>query len=265
MYGALSSWGLPVSPRIATYESIEEVRRFIAKYEEERHALEHEIDGVVIKVDQFAMQQKLGSTSRAPRWAIAYKFPPEEVVTKLLDIKVSVGRTGRVTPFAHMEPVKVAGSTITNATLHNQEEVERKGILIGDYVVIRKAGDVIPEVLGPVKSKRTGNERAFVMPKKCPDCGSPLRAIAAGDVDIRCPNAQSCPAQLRERLFTLDRGPLLISMYLDMRRRKRFSTMASLAMRAISFQSLSRICKNHISSRRKMEVPAPLRRSLSMV
>ena len=201
VYAALSSWGLPVSPRIATYESIEEVRRFIAKYEEERHALEHEIDGVVIKVDQFAMQQKLGSTSRAPRWAIAYKFPPEEVVTKLLDIKVSVGRTGRVTPFAHMEPVKVAGSTITNATLHNQEEVERKGILIGDYVVIRKAGDVIPEVLGPVKSKRTGNERAFVMPKKCPDCGSPLRAIAAGDVDIRCPNAQSCPAQLRERLF----------------------------------------------------------------
>ena len=201
VYAALSSWGLPVSPRMATYESIEEVRRFIAKYEEERHALEHEIDGVVIKVDQFAMQQKLGSTSRAPRWAIAYKFPPEEVVTKLLDIKVSVGRTGRVTPFANMEPVKVAGSTITNATLHNQEEVERKGILIGDYVVIRKAGDVIPEVLGPVKSKRTGNERAFVMPKKCPDCGSPLRAIAAGDVDIRCPNAQSCPAQLRERLF----------------------------------------------------------------
>ena len=201
VYAALSSWGLPVSPRIAIYESIEEVRRFITKYEEERHALEHEIDGVVIKVDQFAMQQKLGSTSRAPRWAIAYKFPPEEVVTKLLDIKVSVGRTGRVTPFAHMEPVKVAGSTITKATLHNQEEVERKGILIGDHVVIRKAGDVIPEVLGAVTSKRTGSERAFVMPKKCPDCGSPLRAIAAGDVDIRCPNAQSCPAQLRERLF----------------------------------------------------------------
>ena len=147
------------------------------------------------------MQEKLGATSRAPRWAIAYKFAPEEVVTRLLDIKVSVGRTGRVTPFAHMEPVKVAGSTVTNATLHNQEEVERKEILIGDFVVIRKAGGVIPEVLGPVKSKRTGAERAFVMPKKCPECGASLRAISQGDVDIRCPNAQSCPAQLRERLF----------------------------------------------------------------
>lgn len=201
VYAALAKWGLPVSSHIERYEDIADVREYIAKFEHARHSLEHEIDGVVIKVDQFAMQSILGATSRAPRWAIAYKFAPEEVVTKLLDIKVSVGRTGRVTPFAHMEPVKVAGSTVTNATLHNQEEVERKGILIGDHVVIRKAGDVIPEVLGPVKSKRTGAERAFVMPTKCPECGSPLRAISEGDVDIRCPNNQNCPAQLRERLY----------------------------------------------------------------
>jgi len=201
VYGALAEWGLPVSSRVETFRELKDVTKYIAKFDGARHSLDHEIDGVVVKVDQFEKQEKLGATSRAPRWAIAYKFAPEEVVTRLLDIKVSVGRTGRVTPFAHMEPVKVAGSTVTNATLHNQEEVERKGILIGDYVVIRKAGDVIPEVLGPVKSKRTGAERAFVMPTKCPECGSPLRAISEGDVDIRCPNNQSCPAQLRERLF----------------------------------------------------------------
>ena len=201
VYGALAKWGLPVSSRVETFTDLKDVRKYIAKYDAARHSLEHEIDGVVVKVDQFQMQEKLGATSRAPRWAIAYKFAPEEVVTRLLDIKVSVGRTGRVTPFAHMEPVKVAGSTVTNATLHNQEEVERKEILIGDYVVIRKAGDVIPEVLGPVKSKRSGTERAFVMPKKCPECGTALRAISEGDVDIRCPNNQNCPAQLRERLF----------------------------------------------------------------
>lgn len=201
IYGALAEWGLPVSSRVEIFADLKDVKKYITKFESSRHSLEHEIDGVVVKVDQFQMQEKLGATSRAPRWAIAYKFAPEEVVTRLLDIKVSVGRTGRVTPFAHMEPVKVAGSTVTNATLHNQEEVERKEILIGDFVVIRKAGDVIPEVLGPVKSKRTGAERAFVMPKKCPECGASLRAISQGDVDIRCPNAQSCPAQLRERLF----------------------------------------------------------------
>ena len=156
---------------------------------------------MVIKVDSIAEQEKLGFTSRAPKWAIAYKYPPEEVTTKLLDIKVSVGRTGRVTPFAYMEPVKVAGSTVTNATLHNAQEIERKGVLIGDVVIIRKAGDVIPEVLGPVLDKRTGKERAFVMPTQCPDCGSALRAITEGDVDIRCPNTQSCPAQLRERIY----------------------------------------------------------------
>ena len=155
----------------------------------------------MIKVDEIASQKVLGFTSRAPKWAIAYKYPPEEVTTKLLDIKVSVGRTGRVTPFAFMEPVKVAGSTVTNATLHNQEEIERKGVLIGDTVIIRKAGDVIPEVLGAVVGKRDGSERAFVMPTQCPECGSELRALSEGDVDIRCPNARTCPAQLRERIY----------------------------------------------------------------
>jgi DNA ligase (NAD+) len=178
-----------------------EVEKFIQYYADHRHDVEHEIDGVVIKVDSLSQQQQLGFTSRAPKWAIAFKYPPEEVTTKLLDIRVSVGRTGRVTPFAFMEPVKVAGSTITNATLHNAEEIVRKGVLIGDTVVIRKAGDVIPEVLGPVLDRRTGKEKAFVMPTQCPDCGSELRAISQGDVDIRCPNTQSCPAQLRERIY----------------------------------------------------------------
>jgi DNA ligase (NAD+) len=200
-YELLKGWGLPTSNRFKVVKTRKEVLAFIDQYEKHRHDVEHEIDGVVIKVNEIAVQNELGFTSRAPKWAIAYKYPPEEVTTKLLDIKVSVGRTGRVTPFAFMEPVKVAGSTVTNATLHNQEEIIRKGILIGDTVLIRKAGDVIPEVLGPVIEKRSGKEKAFVMPKVCPDCGSKLRAITEGDVDIRCPNNQSCPAQLVERLF----------------------------------------------------------------
>jgi DNA ligase (NAD+) len=200
-YAQLKSLGLPTSNRFKVCKSRKEVLDFIENYNVHRHDVEHEIDGVVIKVDAIAEQKKLGFTSRAPKWAIAYKYPPEEVTTKLLDIKVSVGRTGRVTPFAFMEPVKVAGSTVTNATLHNQEEIERKGVLIGDTVIIRKAGDVIPEVLGPVLDKRTGKEKAFVMPTTCPECGSELRAIAEGDVDIRCPNTRSCPAQLRERIY----------------------------------------------------------------
>ena len=200
-YETLKGLGLPTSARFKVCGSRAEVEKYIAYYNEHRHDVEHEIDGVVIKVDSIAEQEKLGFTSRAPKWAIAYKYPPEEVTTKLLDIKVSVGRTGRVTPFAFMEPVKVAGSTVTNATLHNAQEIERKGVLIGDVVIVRKAGDVIPEVLGPVVDKRTGKERAFVMPTKCPDCGSTLRAITEGDVDIRCPNTQSCPAQLRERIY----------------------------------------------------------------
>ena len=200
-YSQLNSLGMPTSERFKVCGTRGEVEEFIAHYNEHRHDVEHEIDGVVIKVDGLTEQKKLGFTSRAPKWAIAYKYPPEEVTTKLLDIKVSVGRTGRVTPFAFMEAVKVAGSTVTNATLHNQEEIERKGVLIGDTVIIRKAGDVIPEVLGPVLSQRTGKERAFVMPTNCPECASELRAITAGDVDIRCPNTRSCPAQLRERIY----------------------------------------------------------------
>ena len=200
-YDELKKLGLPTSDRFKVCGTRIEVEKFIQYYADHRHDVEHEIDGVVIKVDSLSQQQQLGFTSRAPKWAIAYKYPPEEVTTKLLDIKVSVGRTGRVTPFAFMEPVKVAGSTVTNATLHNAEEIVRKGVLIGDTVVIRKAGDVIPEVLGPVIDKRTGQERAFVMPTQCPECGSDLRAITQGDVDIRCPNTQSCPAQLRERIY----------------------------------------------------------------
>jgi DNA ligase (NAD+) len=200
-YEMLKSLGLPTSDRFKVCGTRAEVEKFIQFYADHRHDVEHEIDGVVIKVDSISQQHQLGFTSRAPKWAIAYKYPPEEVTTVLLDIKVSVGRTGRVTPFAYMEPVKVAGSTVTNATLHNAEEIVRKGVLIGDTIVIRKAGDVIPEVLGPVLDKRKGTERAFLMPTHCPECGAELRAMSQGDVDIRCPNTQSCPAQLRERIY----------------------------------------------------------------
>ncbi len=200
-YELLESWGLPTSKRFTVAHSRKEVIEFINYYEKHRHDVEHEIDGAVVKVNEISVQEELGFTSRAPKWAIAFKYPPEEVTTKLLDIKVSVGRTGRVTPFAFMEPVVVAGSTVTNATLHNQEEVLRKGVMIGDIVIIRKAGDVIPEVLGPVIERRTGNEKPFLMPKKCPDCGTALRAMSEGDVDLRCPNSRGCPAQLRERIY----------------------------------------------------------------
>ena len=174
---------------------------YITHFGEHRHASEHEIDGVVVKLDERAVQDQLGSTSRAPRWAIAYKYPPEEVTTKLLDISVNVGRTGRVTPFGVMEPVQVSGSTVGMATLHNASEVERKGVLIGDTVVLRKAGDVIPEIVGPVVDLRDGSERGFVMPTHCPACGTELAYEKEGDADLRCPNTRSCPAQLRERLF----------------------------------------------------------------
>ncbi|MEQ3548900.1 NAD-dependent DNA ligase LigA [Pseudonocardia nematodicida] len=200
-YDALVAWGLPISPRTKVLRGIEKVVEFVGYWGEHRHDVEHEIDGVVVKVDEVALQRRLGATSRFPRWAIAYKYPPEQATTKLIDIQVNVGRTGRVTPFAQMEPVKVAGSTVSLATLHNADEVRRKGVLIGDTVVIRKAGDVIPEVLGPVTDLRDGSERAFVMPTHCPECGTALVQQKAGDVDRRCPNARSCPAQLRERLF----------------------------------------------------------------
>jgi DNA ligase (NAD+) len=200
-YERLRALGLPVSDRYRVVDDLEAVWAFIEETKERRHSVEHEIDGVVVKVDQYALQRRLGSTSRAPRWAIAFKYPPEEATTKLLDVRVNVGRTGRVTPFAYMEPVKVAGSTVQLATLHNASEVKRKGVLIGDTVVIRKAGDVIPEVLGPVVAARDGSEREFVMPTHCPECGTELRPEKEGDADIRCPNARSCPAQLRERVF----------------------------------------------------------------
>jgi DNA ligase (NAD+) len=202
-YERLRAWGLPISEHNKVVETAAEVGDRVAYWHEHRHDISHDIDGLVVKVDEIALQRRLGSTSRAPRWAIAYKYPPEEATTVLKDIAVNVGRTGRVTPFAVLEPVLVAGSTVGMATLHNQEEVVRKGVLIGDHVVIRKAGDVIPEVLGPVAELRTGDERAFVMPTHCPECGTELRPMKEGDIDIRCPNARSCPAQLRERLFHL--------------------------------------------------------------
>ena len=204
-YERLRGWGLPVSNLYKVVPDMDGVREYIAHYAEHRHDPQgppYEIDGVVIKVDQIALQRQLGSTSRAPRWAIAFKYPPEEVTTRLLDIQVNVGRTGRVTPFAVMEPVKVSGSTVDRATLHNADEVKRKGVLIGDMVILRKAGDVIPEVLGPVADLRTGDEREYVYPTHCPSCGTKL-AREEDEVDWRCPNTRSCPAQLRERLFHL--------------------------------------------------------------
>ncbi len=202
-YDLLKGWGLPVSSHYRVLDTVAEVQDFVDHFGEHRHSVEHEIDGVVVKVDEVAVQRQLGATSRAPRWAIAFKYPPEEVNTRLLDIQVNVGRTGRVTPFGVMEPVTVAGSTVSMATLHNATEVVRKGVLIGDTVVLRKAGDVIPEILGPVVDLRDGTERAFEMPTHCPSCGTELAYEKEGDKDIRCPNARSCPSQLRERLFSL--------------------------------------------------------------
>jgi DNA ligase (NAD+) len=216
-YEQMRAWGLPVSDVYKVVETLDEVREYINHYAEHRHDPAYEIDGVVIKLDRLEVQRSLGATSRAPRWAIAYKYPPEEVTTRLLDIRVNVGRTGRVTPFAVMEPVKVSGSTVDRATLHNADEVARKGVLIGDMVVLRKAGDVIPEVLSPVADLRSGTEQAFVFPAECPECGTTLvREAGEGgktSVDWRCPNARSCPAQLRERVFHLaSRGALDIEV-----------------------------------------------------
>ena len=203
-YAQLREWGLPVSDRYKVFSSLDEVKAYIDYYADpaHRHETPYEIDGVVVKIDSLETQRAMGATSRAPRWAIAYKYPPEEVNTRLLDIRVNVGRTGRVTPYAVMEPVKVSGSTVDRATLHNEDEVKRKGVLIGDMVVLRKAGEVIPEVVGPVLELRTGGEREFVFPAECPACGTRL-ARDEGEVDWRCPNTVSCPAQLRERLFHL--------------------------------------------------------------
>jgi DNA ligase (NAD+) len=202
-YGILAGFGLPVSPHNAVVGTGDEVEAFIARWGERRHEVEHLIDGIVVKVDELAAQRRLGSTSRTPRWAVAYKYPPEEVTTTLLDIEVGVGRTGRVTPYGVMAPVLVAGSTVERATLHNGFEVVRKAILVGDEVILRKAGDVIPEIVGPVAALRDGTERAFVMSSRCPACDTPIGPAKEGDKDWRCPNARTCPAQLRERLFSL--------------------------------------------------------------
>jgi DNA ligase (NAD+) len=202
-YELLRSWGLPTSPRWKVESDLAGVRKYIENYEKHRHDLEHEIDGVVVKVDSVALQGTLGSTSRAPRWAIAYKYPAETATTKLLDIQVNVGRTGRVTPFAVLEPIFVGGVVVTNATLHNANDVVRRGVLIGDTVIVRRAGDVIPEIVGAVVETRDGTEHAFQMPTKCPACGTRLAPAKEGDIDLRCPNTRACPAQLRERLFHL--------------------------------------------------------------
>jgi DNA ligase (NAD+) len=202
-YDVLAGWGLPVSTHHQVLDDLAAVQEYIDYYGQHRHDVEHELDGIVVKIDEVEIQRRLGSTSRAPRWAIAYKYPPEEVTTRLLDIRVNVGRTGRVTPFGVMNPVKVAGSTVEMATLHNASEVVRKGVLIGDTVVLRKAGDVIPEIVGPVADLRDGSQRVFQMPTHCPECGTELAVEKEGDKDIRCPNSRYCPAQLRERLFAL--------------------------------------------------------------
>ncbi|MEN9715954.1 MAG: hypothetical protein RJA35_1421, partial [Actinomycetota bacterium] len=209
LYALLAGWGLPTSKNFRVVSSVAEVLQYIDEFQGKRHSLEHEIDGVVVKVDRLEKQREMGATSRAPRWAIAYKYPPEQVNTKLLDIRVGVGRTGRATPYAVVAPVKVAGSTVEFATLHNQDVVKAKGVLIGDTVALRKAGDVIPEILGPVVELRDGSEREFVMPTNCPDCGAPLGQLSEGDVDLRCTNNRNCPAQLRERVAYLgSRGVL---------------------------------------------------------
>jgi DNA ligase (NAD+) len=212
-YEQLQSWGLPTSSRWKVLPDLSEVRSFISHFAEHRHDVEHEIDGVVVKVDSVALQRRLGSTSRAPRWAIAFKYPPETATTGLREIRVNVGRTGRVTPYAVLDPVFVGGVTVTNATLHNAADVVRRGVLIGDTVIVRRAGDVIPEIVGPVVEKRDGSQTPFAMPEDCPECGSKLAPAREGDVDIRCPNSRSCPAQLRERLFHLaGRGALDIEV-----------------------------------------------------
>ncbi|WP_062291192.1 NAD-dependent DNA ligase LigA [Demequina phytophila] len=207
IYEVLASWGLPVTEHARVVTGVADVAAYLRELEDKRHAMVHEIDGAVLKVDDRGVQGALGSTSRAPRWAIAYKFPPEEVHTTLEDIRVDVGRTGRVTPYGVMTPVLVAGSTVTFATLHNAHEVARKGVLIGDTVVLRKAGDVIPEIVGPVVAARTGSERAWEMPANCPSCGTPLVEQKEGDKDLRCPNAEGCPAQIVDRIaFIGSRG-----------------------------------------------------------
>ncbi len=201
-YEALAAWGLPTSDQVRVLATLEEVEGFIEHAGENRHSLvAYEIDGVVVKVDDVSLQRRLGSTSRAPRWAIAFKYPPEEVNAKLLEIRVNVGRTGRVTPYGVMTPTRVAGSTVENATLHNAHEVKRKDVRPGDTVVLRKAGDVIPEIVGPVLALRPKGLRPWRMPSTCPSCKTTLAEQKEGDKDLRCPNHEKCPGQVRERVY----------------------------------------------------------------
>lgn len=207
IYEVLADWGMPVSEFTAVLRGRGPIEAYLKDVEARRHDLVHEIDGAVLKVNDRAVQAELGFTSRAPRWATSYKFAPEEVHTTLEDIRVDVGRTGRVTPYGVMTPTLVAGSTVTFATLHNAHEVARKGVRIGDTVVLRKAGDVIPEIVGPVVAARTGDEREWAMPANCPSCGTALAEQKQGDKDLRCPNSQFCPAQIVDRIaFIGSRG-----------------------------------------------------------
>jgi DNA ligase (NAD+) len=192
--------GFPVPPTTEGVESIADVEAFLTRWEHARHSVDWEIDGTVIKVDQADLQRELGATSHAPRWAIAYKFPPEERTALLKKIDVHTGRTGKVTPFAVLDPVSVGGVTITYATLHNEDEVRRKDVRPGDTVIVRRAGDVIPEIVGPVLAKRRKSARRWKMPKACPSCGTAL-VRGEGEADHRCPNKAGCPSQGQEWLF----------------------------------------------------------------
>ncbi|MGZ4152785.1 MAG: NAD-dependent DNA ligase LigA, partial [Actinomycetota bacterium] len=192
--------GLPVAPTSEVREDLDGVLGYVRYWGEHRHSVDWDIDGVVVKVDQRQLQEELGATSHAPRWAIAYKFPPEERTTVLRKIDVHVGRTGKVTPFAWLEPVYVGGVTVTTATLHNEDEVRRKDVRNGDTVIVRRAGDVIPEVVGPVLAKRKKSARKWKMPATCPACGTPL-VRPEGEADYRCPNKRGCPMQQEEWLF----------------------------------------------------------------
>ncbi|HUY63709.1 MAG TPA: NAD-dependent DNA ligase LigA, partial [Acidimicrobiales bacterium] len=196
--GLLARCGLPVNPEIKVVHGIDEVFAFCTRWREHRHDLGYEIDGVVVKVDDLVLQRRLGATSHAPRWAVAFKFPPEERATKLLDIHVSIGRTGRATPFAVLDPVFVGGSTVGLATLHNEDQVRLKDVRPGDTVVVRKAGDVIPEVVGPVLAERPKRARRWAFPAQCPSCGGPLRRLPE-ESDTFCPNLD-CPAQRVQRI-----------------------------------------------------------------
>lgn len=195
----LRAAGFRVNPDIRAVGDIAAVQEECEAWEARRASVDFDIDGAVVKIDDLAVQDRLGVVGRAPRWAIAYKFAPTTAVTRLEDIMVSVGRTGALVPFAQLQPVVVGGATVRLATLHNQEDVARKGLMIGDQVIVQRAGDVIPQVVGPLVQERTGDERPFVMPDRCPACGTPV-VQPPGEVQIRCPN-RSCPAQIQQGLF----------------------------------------------------------------